>query len=175
MLTYYEQRAIDVLRPAYNILLVARSSLGFRHSDETRSKLSMLATARVPRTGFSLSEEAKQKISVANSGRGTSAETREKLRKARAGKTPAAGLVHTPEAKAAMSAARKGTKRRPESVEAGAAKLRGVPRPEEVKAKLSAAMKGRKRSPESVAKMVATRKHNQHISLNALRKANTNG
>lgn len=189
MLTYYEQRALDALKPAYNILPVARSSLGFRHSTETRATLSVIAATRVPRKGFHLSEETKQKISTANTGRVPSAETIEKLRKARVGKTPAKGLVHTPEAKAAMSKVRRGTKRSPKAVEAGAAKLRGVPRSAETKAKLSLAMTGRKRTPEAnakislaltgrkrapetIAKMLATRAANR---ANLTRKAQPNG
>jgi group I intron endonuclease len=128
MLTFYEQRAMDVLKPEYNILQVARSSLGYKHSDDTRARLSVLAKSRPPRAGVPLSEDAKRRISIANTGRVASDATRAKLCEARRGKTPAKGMTHSSAAKAAVSLAHKGKKRDPAAVEAGAAKLRGVPR-----------------------------------------------
>ena len=38
----YEQLAIDALKPAYNVLSVAGSSSGFRHTPETKAKMSAI-------------------------------------------------------------------------------------------------------------------------------------
>lgn len=59
-----EQELIDALLPEYNILTVAGSSLGFKHSLETRSLLSTL------KQGSSLSEETKAKLSELGKGEG---------------------------------------------------------------------------------------------------------
>jgi group I intron endonuclease len=53
-----EQYYLDLLKPEYNILSVASSSLGKRHSEETKSKISNTLK------GKSLSEETKVKMSV---------------------------------------------------------------------------------------------------------------
>lgn len=191
MLTFYEQRAIDTFNPEYNILKLARSSLGYKHAPEALARMSKAQRSRPPREGRPLSEETKQKIGDKNRGRVVSESTREKLRAARAGKTPARGMQHSLEARAKMSAARKGKPRPPEAIKAGAAKRRGVPRSPETKAKLSAlamgrqmsaetrrkisdTSKGRKRSPEAIAKMVATKAAKRAASTNALRKATQN-
>ena len=39
MLLFYEQQPLDKLQPEYNILLVAGSSLGYKHSLEARAKI----------------------------------------------------------------------------------------------------------------------------------------
>jgi hypothetical protein len=158
MLVFYEQSVMDKFQPEYNILRHAHSSLGLKHSESTRARLSALAKARPPRPGAPLSEEAKRKISIANTGRAVSDETRAKLCEARKGKTPAKGMTQSATAKAAVSLRHKGKKRDPAAVEAGAAKRRGVPRSEETKAKLSAALRGRKRPPEVVARAVASKR-----------------
>ncbi len=85
-----EQYYLDKLKPEYNILQIAGSSLGFKHSEktlnfyrnerevsnETRNNLSLAATGRIlskedkdkisnKRLGIKLSEETKVKISAA--------------------------------------------------------------------------------------------------------------
>lgn len=59
-----EQKAFDKCKPPYNILTIASSSLGFKHSSETKSLLSSL------RLGNSLSEDTKAKLSELNKGEG---------------------------------------------------------------------------------------------------------
>jgi group I intron endonuclease len=57
-----EQYYIDLLKPVLNINPTAGSSLGFKHSDETKALLAKL------RTGKSLSDETKQLLSELFSG-----------------------------------------------------------------------------------------------------------
>nr|QDG01229.1 GIY-YIG endonuclease [Scytalidium sp.] len=82
-----EQYYLDLLRPEYNILEQAGSSLGFKHSEETleffknnrkvseetRKNLSLAATGRI------LTEEDKKKISSSRQGIKLSDETRAKI------------------------------------------------------------------------------------------------
>lgn len=80
-LLFYEQRAIDILKPEYNCAKVAGSQLGMKHSPETITKLKERRKHQI-RPPCSL--ETKAKISKANTGkryvgRLVSAETRAKL------------------------------------------------------------------------------------------------
>jgi group I intron endonuclease len=82
-----EQYYFELLKPEYNILETAGSSLGFKHSDktltffrdnrkvseETKKNLSLAATGRV------LTEDDKKKISYARTGIKLSYETRAKI------------------------------------------------------------------------------------------------
>lgn len=82
-----EQYYLDLLKPEYNILEQAGSSLGFKHSEETleffknnrkvseetRKNLSLAATGRI------LTEEDKNKISSSRQGIKLSDETRAKI------------------------------------------------------------------------------------------------
>lgn len=61
-----EQYYIDLLKPEYNILKRAGSSLGFKHSEETLVKLSR------SKTGKKFSEETRAKMSSAQLGEKTS-------------------------------------------------------------------------------------------------------
>jgi len=83
---YREQYYIDSLKPGYNILQIAGSTLGYKHteetlekfklrkySDEARANLSEAATGRV------LSEETKAKISDARKGIKLSDDTKLKI------------------------------------------------------------------------------------------------
>lgn len=82
-----EQYYFDLLKPEYNILETAGSSLGFKHSEKTleffnnnrkvseatRNNLSLAATGRV------LTESERNKISIARKGIKLSVETRAKI------------------------------------------------------------------------------------------------
>ena len=82
-----EQFYFDLLKPDYNILKIAGSSIGFKHSEktldmfrnkgkaseETRKNLSLSAKGRV------LTEADKKKISISSLGKKLSAETRAKI------------------------------------------------------------------------------------------------
>lgn len=86
MLLSREQHYIDLFKPEYNSLKIARSSLGYKHtsdtlekfklretSDKTRANLSKAATNRV------LSEDTKTKISLARKNNKLSELTKSKL------------------------------------------------------------------------------------------------
>jgi group I intron endonuclease len=70
-----EQYYIDSFKPEYNILKKAGSSLGYKHSEETLSKLSasLKALGRLgknhPMYGKNHTEEARAKIAAGNKGK----------------------------------------------------------------------------------------------------------
>jgi len=84
-----EQYYIDVLNPTYNILRIAGSPLGYRHTQEAIEKLKILGTDRKH------SEEAKAKIKAANLGNIISEEIRLKISSSKL----KAKLKHTESAK----------------------------------------------------------------------------
>lgn len=60
-----EQYYLNLLKPKYNILKVAGSSLGYRHSDITKGKMSILNTKeKHPFFGKKHTEESKLKMSL---------------------------------------------------------------------------------------------------------------
>lgn len=106
-LIWFEQRAIDALKPAYNICKVAGSVLGYRHTEEAKAAAAERATGNTHRRGrkespeyceqakrsramrknCAHSEETKAKIAEAHRGRTISEERKEHLRKINTGKT----------------------------------------------------------------------------------------
>ena len=110
-LLFYEQRAIDALNGnGYNLNPTAGSSLGMKHTEESRKKMSKANKGRFP------SEETKRKLSRANKGRlGTfkgrthTEETKRKISEAAKGRpNPFKGRTHTKESRRKMSKAAKG-------------------------------------------------------------------
>ena len=94
-----EQYYLDKLKPEYNILTKAGSSLGFKHSEETLVKLRGRKLSYLTKSlmkGRLHTEEAKAKISAATKG----------------DKHPLFGKTHTEETRAKMAAANKGNKNR---------------------------------------------------------------
>lgn len=86
-----EQYYIDTLKPEYNILKVAGSLFGYKHTVESLQKMSEIASNRSEETlaklreaalgrTYNHTEETKNKISKAMLGRKHSEETKEKLR-----------------------------------------------------------------------------------------------
>lgn len=82
-LLFYEQRLIDGLNPDYNVAKVAGSQLGYRHTDETRKKMSIARRRNPssPRKGMKHSAESKAKISQNRKGKGNCGWTDERRRK----------------------------------------------------------------------------------------------
>ncbi len=78
-----EQKYIDLLHPEYNISPVAGSQLGFRHSQESLTKMS--AARKGKKTG-PLSKEHRAKVSAANKGKVRSEEARARISSAHKGK-----------------------------------------------------------------------------------------
>ena len=62
-LVTYEQQYIDFYKPKYNICLIAGSCLGFKHTDETRQKMSEA------HKGMPVSEESRRKIALSKIGK----------------------------------------------------------------------------------------------------------
>lgn len=129
---WYEQRAIDRLRPEYNICRIAGSALGRKHSDATKAKISAVTKGRRP------TEETKQKIRESKLRENLSAEVRANMSAGQMGK------IHSAEARAKISAAAKART--------------GWTHSPETKAKMSVAAKGRRKSDTHVA---AIREANQ--------------
>lgn len=84
-LIWYEQRALDALRPEYNSAPKAGSQLGYKHSAESRKKMSASRPKDFsPMTGKRHSEETKRRISKAKKGVKLGAYSRERVSKASA-------------------------------------------------------------------------------------------
>lgn len=92
-LLFYEQRAIDILRPRYNICQVAGTTDGGRWTEERREK------ARSRMTGTKHSSETIAKMVASRTGRPCSEGAKEKIRSQR--------WTHSEEAKAKMRGPRK--------------------------------------------------------------------
>lgn len=146
-LTEREQHWMDVLKPRYNKAPAAGSALGFKHTEETKLKLSIM------RKGKKRSEEFKIKISKSWETRVVSDEAKANMSKAQIGKK------HSDETKAKRALTLIGNKRAAgvkqsfEHIEARASVFRGVPKSKEQKAKMSASQKGRVFSEETRKKM----------------------
>lgn len=139
----YEQLAIDALRPALNVAPMAGSSLGYRHTEETKARFHERKKARTDtparvaamaaRRGVPLSEEHKAKVQAAK-----------------------IGVKRSDAARASMAAAQMGKKQSAETIEKRVSKLRGKPRPQHVIEAMAAAHRGRVVSEEQKAKQRAT-------------------
>lgn len=90
-LIWYEQRAIDALKPAYNICKVAGSVLGYRHTPEAKAAAAERASGNTHRRGRKGPKEVCDRISAGRKGKGIGrvfdVETREKIAAAQRGRT----------------------------------------------------------------------------------------
>lgn len=161
MLLFYEQRAIDGLRPAYNGSPTAGNCLGVKHTDATRAKMRAAnlgkklspehaAAVSTARTGRKNTPEHNARIRAAALGRPVSEATKEKLRAANLGKKASS------ETRAKISAGNTGKACGPQG-----------PLSEAHKAAISTALKGTVRSAETRAKMSAARKARARAGGNA--------
>ncbi len=119
-----EQFWINYFKPEYNILKIAGSSLGYKHTNEARQKISesmkgimswnkgvkcsdetkkKISEAKKGKTGKHHSDEAKNKMSEAKKGKIFSNEHKKKLSEAQKGNTNLLGYKHTNETKRKMS------------------------------------------------------------------------
>jgi group I intron endonuclease len=65
----FEQKAIDLLNPFYNINKIANSSLGIKRSDETKNKISISLKGKEGRNkGYKYSDEYKKRMSDIRKG-----------------------------------------------------------------------------------------------------------
>lgn len=128
-LLFYEQRAINILCPEYNVCKIAGNHLGVKRSHRTRQLLSIAHKGKI------LSEEHKRKIGLASSQRRASKEQKrrvsESLRK----------TMSRPDVKARMIEA---AKRRAANIETRkkiSESLTGLKRSEETRRRMSEAQK----------------------------------
>jgi group I intron endonuclease len=153
-LLFYEQRALDVYQPEYNILRVAGSRLGHklsgdalaRHTERMRSRpmtepmrahLASLAEKARGKPGRKPTPETIEKIKAARSRQVITDEHRAKIGAA------SRGRLHTPETKAKIAAAKSGVKKPPMT--------------DAHRASIAAAMTGRRLSPASIEKLRTAR------------------
>jgi len=141
-----EQYYLDMLRPEYNIELIAASSLGCRRSLETRRKLSAAWTTKRREAqsdrqrGKPLSQETRTKIGDSLRGRQLSEDHRRKLSGER---NPNYGKPRTVETRQKISESKKG-ERHP---------MYGKHHTEETKRKMSEALRGKALSNEHRRKL----------------------
>jgi group I intron endonuclease len=82
-----EQKYINLLKPAYNILKVAGSSLGYKHDDEAKKKISDANKGENhPNFGKTHSEETRANMSASHMGRTKSLEHKANIGEALKGK-----------------------------------------------------------------------------------------
>lgn len=136
MLLFYEQRAIDGLRPRYNSARVAGSTLGVKHSATAK------ANNAAARRGKKLSAEHCAKLSEKLRGRPVSA-------KAMAVLTGNKGRKHSAETVEKNRRAHLGYKHTQAAKDKVAAAVKGRVVSDETRAKLSAAAKARTPPPQS--------------------------
>lgn len=145
-LLFFEQRSIDLLKPAFNICPTAGSTLGRVHSDETKRKIAArkIGIKMPPR-----SEEYRTKLSEAQKGRGKSPEHMAALQAGRraAKRTPEQLAQVSESLKLAYIEGRHRRDRPKEYREKISNTLRGRTLTAEHRANVSAAMRGKTRGP----------------------------
>ena len=77
LLIWYEQQFLDQWKPEYNSYKKAGSPIGFKHSEETKKKISDMQKGR---KRHPLSLITKDKIRKGNTGKHLSNETKDKIR-----------------------------------------------------------------------------------------------
>lgn len=141
-LLWFEQRAMDVLKPEYNICKVAGSVIGYRHTEKAKEDARVRATGNTLRRGKKISGEAKKRISEARKGKGVgrvfSEETKAKISAAHKGRTI------SEERKEHLRRVNTGKKQSSETIEKRMKQLRGRTRTPEAIEKTRQALKGRK-------------------------------
>lgn len=146
-LIWFEQRAIDALKPAYNICKVAGSVLGYRHTDEAKAAAAERATGNTNRRGRKEPAEVCARISAGRKGKGLgrvfSEETKEKIAAAQRGRTL------SEERKEHLRQLNTGKKQSPETIAKRAEKLRGKIRPLEAVERTRQALIGFKHTESS--------------------------
>lgn len=145
-LLWFEQRALDALKPAYNICKVAGSVRGYRHSDEAKAAAAERARGNTNRRGRKEPQEVCERISAARKGKGIGrvldAATRGKIAAAQRGRK------QTEEQKEHLRRLNTGKKQSPETIAKRMQKLRGRTRSSEATAKTAKAHTGSKRTQE---------------------------
>jgi len=97
-----EQYYLDTLKPFFNVLKVAGSPIGHKHSEYTKSIMN------ISKIGTHHSEETKRKISEAHKGKKLSEKTKKIMSEQRKGNKFSLGRKATDETKAKLSLIHKG-------------------------------------------------------------------
>lgn len=143
-LLMYEQRFLDAWKPEFNTSPTAGSQLGYRHSEETRKKMSAVNN-RTGNPGHKHSDASRAQISANRKGRGCG----ERPPEWRANISASLKGREVPqELRARISAKLMGHKQSPEQIEKRAEKLRGKLRPLKARQLASERMTGRKLPPD---------------------------
>ncbi|MEI7942978.1 MAG: NUMOD3 domain-containing DNA-binding protein [Candidatus Riflemargulisbacteria bacterium] len=181
-LIFFEQRAIDIYSPKYNICKIAGSCLGRKHSEETKIKISnshkgipgkphtedTKERISAKKLGVLKSDETKAKMSNAQRGKVISEETRKKISELKKGNKNMLGKTHSDETKKKWSEDRKGSpgpnkgKTFSEEVRKRMSEAQmGKTIPQETRDKIQAALKGKPRSEEVKKKISETKQRNK--------------
>lgn len=127
-LIFFEQRAIDTIKPEFNSVPTVGSMLGYKHTPESRRKMSASRPKDFsPMTGKSHTEETKRKISKNRKGKGGTGWTDERRRKI---SDAMKGRVITEDQRRKISETLTGKKQSAETIEKRAQKLRGRKMPD---------------------------------------------
>lgn len=145
----YEQALIDFYRPDYNSRPTAGNQFGFRHSPESRAKMSA-SNNRTGNPGYKHSEESKRQISNNRKGKGGGAMSPE-----RAAEISAAlkGRPCPVERRTRISSSLTGRKQSQETIDKRVKKLIGRKMPNGFGDAVSERMKGRKLSALTIEKI----------------------
>lgn len=170
-LIFFEQRTMDALKPAYNIVKTAGSQLGYRHSDETRRRMSIARRRNPssPRKGLKHTEDSRRLISASRKGKGGG--PRSETWRASIG-AALKGRVVSAEQRLKISATLTGHKQSPAQVEKRRQKLIGRKMPAGFAAAASARLKGMKLPPshcESIGRSKAKLTDDQVREIRMLR------
>jgi group I intron endonuclease len=149
-----EQKYIDEIKPEYNIRLTAGNTLGRKHTEEQKLKISVSLLGNTYALGYCHTDETKLKISIANLGHSLTEEHKEKLLATHKGKSL------SEETRAKISAALLGRKQTEEHIAKAHAARKGKKLSDETKARIRAAKLGKKLSDEHREKIIAGHKQN---------------
>lgn len=153
-LTSVEQDFIDDLAPEYNSAPFAGSQLGYRHSAESRRKMSE-NSARIPAfKGHRHSDESKAQISKSRMGKGGGPRTPERRANISAALK---GKPCPPDRRLKISATLTGRKQSPETIAKRVEKLRGRVMPDGFGAAIAARMRGKKLPQSTIDKIKRSR------------------
>lgn len=101
-LMFYEQRAIDRLRPCYNMCPIAGTRLGAKMSDKGRKNISSALKGNTYARGLKHTERVRQLISELHKGKSKTVEHRAKIAAALRGTPWCLGRKHSEETKEKM-------------------------------------------------------------------------
>lgn len=151
----YEQRALDTFKPEYNTVPTAGSMLGYKHTEESRKKMSESRPKDFsPMKGKSHSEETKRKISESRKGKGCGPMDQERKDNISAALK---GRIITNEMRERISNTLKGHKQSPETIEKRMQKLRGRKMPEGFAEAASLRMKGKVHSKTTIERIARSK------------------